>query len=792
MNYEMREINKTLLVSWLSIIGILAGTYAIEVYIRERSVQYYTAFMAVMIIPWIIVYGIYTRKKDSKTLGYLVVVGYSIMYAFVTFTGSTQMVSNYILPLLCFLILYHEPLLILVTFGIAVCINAIAFAYQFQNNMIVISNLKETEIRFASIIICFAGGYVSAKLYNRIKNERDTRMHEAMRADAANEAKGEFLAHMSHEIRTPINAVLGMDTMILREAKDSKIKEYAMDIQKAGQALLAIINDILDLSKIESGKMEIVPVDYDFSSLVNDTVNLVRDKASAKDLQLNVDVDSDIPCTLHGDDVRLRQVLVNILSNGVKYTEKGSVTLAIHGKKLGNIERLHFSVKDTGIGIKESDLEKIFSQFERVDELRNRHIEGTGLGMSITLNLLSMMKSSLEVKSEYGVGSEFYFDLDQIIVSDEPIGDISSRIAQFAADYSYAVSFTAPDANVLVVDDNLTNLTVFGNLLKETQVAVTTSSSGIDALELIKDNHYDIIFLDHMMPDMDGIEVMHEIVTNDDHANVGTPVIVLTANAIVGAKEKYMSAGFTDYISKPINPDKLEKMIADYLPPEKIHIGEARISEVPEVNEVELPTIEGVDWEYAHMHLRSTDAVLTTVKTVYDAIELDARELSEYYDRIVANNDDYDTINSFRIKIHSIKSSANILGFLPIAGMAATLEYAARDGKVQKIIDMTPHFIADFRAYRNKLADALQLETSTEKEEITDKSIVIDYINLLIESVGAFDIHGADLALEKIKSYKYNKEVDEIIDNISGAVSNIDIEKVELWGNDLIQAVTAM
>ena len=793
MNYEMKTINKTLLVSWLSIIGILFFSYLFQVIRNEREIEYLIVFTIIMILPWIVVYSMYKIKNDWDKLGYMIVFGYSFMYTFVMFTGATLMVSNYILPLLCFLVLYHRPLLIIYTFVIAITINIISSLYSYTQNVFTSEDVKDVMIRFASIIICFAGAYVSAKLYDQIHEERVNGIRAAVKAEAANDAKGEFLAHMSHEIRTPINAVLGMDIMILRESKEPHIKEYAMDIQRAGRSLLSIINDILDISKIESGKMEIVPVEYDFSSLINDTVNMVQEKARSKGLTLNVEIDSDIPCTMYGDDVRIRQVLVNILGNAVKYTEKGSVTLGVHGSKKDNIETLHFSVKDTGIGIKEEDIHKLFAEFERIEELRNRHIEGTGLGMSITVNLLNMMGTSLDVKSKYGEGSEFSFDLEQEIIKDEAIGNIAARIAKIAEEYEYETTFTAPDAKVLVVDDNNTNLLVFQNLLKETELQVDAIDSGREALDMIKDNAYDIIFLDHMMPDMDGIEVMQQIISSEDHANVGVPVIALTANAIVGAKEQYIGAGFTDYLSKPIIPEKLEKLISDYLPEEKIKVGQRTEAKKTSIKYQEsLPMIEGVDWEYARLHLGNSNAILTTVENVYNAIELDADELAEYYVRIAENREDTDAIDSFRIKVHSLKSTATLLGFLPIAGMAATLEYAARDGEIDKVVEMAPYFISDYRAYKTKLEAVVGRKDDSEKKEITNKEEVISHIKELIEKISEFDVHGADLALEMIKSYKYNNDIDSLLSKLSGAVSNLDTEKVETLGNELMDEVNRL
>ena len=403
----------------------------------------------------------------------------------------------------------------------------------------------------------------STKHYQHLKEVE----RQKQNADAANRAKTEFLASMSHEIRTPINAVLGMDEMILRECQDSTIKEYAMDIQTAGHTLLTIINDILDLNKIESGKMEIVPVAYDVPGMIYDISNMIKIKAEDKNLLFKVSVSPDIPTKLYGDDVRIRQVLMNLLTNAVKYTKSGEVCLRVGLKQkqdsaTGTDAILHVEVEDTGSGIKEEDMGKLFSKFERIEIEHNRNIEGTGLGMPITMKLLSLMDSELKVESEYGKGSVFSFDLRQKIVEETPIGDYEDKTGSLKSkEYTYSDSFTAPDARVLMVDDNKVNRKVFMALLKKTQINITEAESGYQAVELAEAQNFDAIFMDHMMPGMDGVEAMKRIKSVKDGPCANTPIIVLTANAVEGSKEMYLEEGFDGYLSKPIEPQKLNEII---------------------------------------------------------------------------------------------------------------------------------------------------------------------------------------------------------------------------------------
>ncbi len=436
---------------------------------------------------------------------------------------------------------------------------------------------------FATVIVMYI-------MYFTLENP-DLKMIEALNtakdeAEKANRAKTMFLANMSHEIRTPINTILGMDEMILRESDSEDVTEYADNIKRAGKALLAIVNDVLDFSKIESGKMELVETEYQIVDSVSDMVNLIRIKAEEKGIRFTVEMEPQIPRTLIGDEVRIRQIVTNLLTNAVKYTDQGEITLGIrHSKISDNTVCLTIEVRDSGRGIREEDIDKLYHSFRRIEESRNRNIEGTGLGLTIVQNLLALMNSELRVHSVYGKGSVFSFEIMQKVAGWEPIGNVAECMA--VSETSERRTLWAPKATVLVTDDNVMNLAVIRGLLKRTGVQLYVASSGQETLTLVEQHKFDIVFLDHMMPEMDGIETYREIRRMWQQGKVlmtpkDTPFLVLTANAVIGAKEMYLQEGFYDYISKPVDAVHLERMLRKYLPKDYIESKEERPERVQE------------------------------------------------------------------------------------------------------------------------------------------------------------------------------------------------------------------
>lgn len=582
-------------------------------------------------------------------------------------------------------------------------------------------------------------------------------------ARKASRARDIFLANMSHEIRTPINTMLGLNELILRESQDETIRGYALDIKQAGTVLLSLVSDILDFSKLQSGKMELAEGTYDISSLLNDLINSVSVPLRKKKLRLALDIASDIPYKLSGDEVHLRQIIGNLLSNAVKYTQSGKVTLhlAWERQEKDNL-LLKIAVEDTGIGVKEKDMERIFETFNRLDMEASGNGEGTGLGLAVTYQLVGMMGGKLEVKSEYGKGSTFSFAIPQKIINEAPLGDFQEQYDRSVKNsISYREKFIAPLAKILVVDDNAMNLAVAQDLLRKTKLQIDVASSGGECLEMLKRKEYHLICMDHMMPVMDGVQTLHAIRELEDNPSRNIPVIALTANAVVGAKEFYLNAGFEDYLSKPIEPDKLEDMLIQYLPKELVYLtGDEEISGMEEessggLNEEKL-TDMGINAANGLKYMGGS-------RSLYEKVLHDFREIlhekEEQLQSMLAKED----VSGYAIIVHALKGNARNVGADELAEEAFELEKKSKAGKLEEVEVQSPILFSMMRTLGENLDRYLETEVqevTVEKEEVPDQKLHIteeewkEKLQILNQQLDDFDGESVLESIKELKKYQ--------------------------------------
>ncbi len=616
---------------------------------------------------------------------------------------------------------------------------------------------------------------------------------KAEEAETAANSKSAFLANISHEIRTPLNAILGMNELVLRESRQPHIKEYAMYIKNSGKSLLTIISDILDLSKIESGKVYLVNENYSLSSLVEDVERSIQKRIMEKGLELKIYIEPELHENLKGDEVRIKQIIMNLLTNAVKYTEKGEVRLYITGNVVDNKQSLTIEVSDTGIGMRSEDMDKLFTNFERLDLKRNRSVEGTGLGLPITKNLLVAMGGDITVSSVYGEGSTFTATVGQEIVNEEQIGDYRKKYKEkLHHEVRYQESFHAEDARILVVDDNEVNLKIVVGLAKNTKLQIDTALSAAEGLKLIRQHSYQLLLIDHMMPEMDGIEMLQHVKTMDGGIYKDILAVAITANALSGAKQTYLDAGFCGYLSKPIDPERFEQIIKDNLPQEYVtECGDGNgdtategqeTDGTPDPKQAEEWSIPGIDIAKALSYIGgSRELYISLLRTYLDGSEERIRKLEE-----CKNKED---IFNYDITIHGLKGISASIGADSMAAAAAGLEEACKDPQTAMAYIQINHdqAVSQYRELLEQIKKWLaNMETDgkIEKEAVTNIAEMLTIISDLKTAVFEYKEKAACTCLERLYKTEIPELADEmgakyygILDKLYQYVSDYDMDK---------------
>ena len=560
---------------------------------------------------------------------------------------------------------------------------------------------------------------------------------EKQKADEANATKSSFLSHMSHEIRTPMNAIVGMTEILLRTDMSEEQKEYLNNIKSSGTALVSIINDILDISKIEAGKMELVEDVYDFKAMLNDIHMIIQNRIGEKNIELIYDIDESLPHRLYGDDVRIRQIIINLLNNAVKFTEKGFVKLAI-ANEIKNEEEvwIRISVSDSGQGIRKEDIQKLFHAFEQVDKKMNRGKEGTGLGLSISSELIRMMGGKLEVKSEYGKGSDFFFSIRQKLVSAE--------LEKQEETDAESMNFIAPQANILIVDDNEMNLKVAVGLLAPLQMQIDVAQSGQKALAMVQQKKYHLIFMDHMMPEMDGVETTLQIRQLSDSYYQKVPVIALTANAMKEAEKLFLESGMNGFVAKPIDMRQICKMIYKWLPEELLlqqENGDVHKNASLKKEKTAIPVLKGIDSEEGMKNTGSLGFYISLLGDFYKLIDVKTKEIEQYVKE--------KRIREYTIEVHALKSTSRMIGAMELGERFFDLEKLGNAGDMEAIRIETPKVLEQYQMYKDILKPYAVI-TAQEKNKVSEEDM-IEYLNAMIEAAEECDIDTVDEIMKKLE-----------------------------------------
>lgn len=597
-----------------------------------------------------------------------------------------------------------------------------------------------------------------------------------LQTEDANRAKTNFVSNMSHEIRTPMNSIVGITEILLRSRHSPKEQEYLLNIQSSGRVLLTIINDVLDCSKMEAGKMQLFDEPYDTCSLFHDLRISMENRIGHSGLELIYDIDQDIPCKLKGDMGRIRQVIINLVNNAIKYTEKGSVRFSVHVRQKNTDKvMLYYEVADTGIGIRKEDHKILFDAFQRVEMDRNRYVEGTGLGLTISQNLVNMMGGVIEVESEYGKGSRFFFTIEQTIIDPTPVSAVNyNGQKDNVTEKEAECLFIAPEAHILLVDDNELNLVVAKELLKPLRMQIDTAENGLQAVKMVRGSQYDLVLMDHMMPVMDGIEAAKAIRALPEDKYQKLPIIALTANAMVDARKEFLNAGMNGFVAKPIDFARICNQLKLWLPKDLVRDvpkEEAKKLLADDLSDREIQPEDpqmGFSFEEGVNHCGSKAALMKTIRIFYRTIDSKANKIEQCLKEGL--------ISDYVIEVHALKSSALLIGAVPLSEAAKELEDYGKQGKTEVLEEKTPDVLTLYRDLKNILRPYAEKEEDAKKEFSDGEWITaLQQIHQCIEQ---FDLDGVDQIMEQLEEYQVPECIRESMDQLRVYVADVSLEEI--------------
>ena len=597
-----------------------------------------------------------------------------------------------------------------------------------------------------------------------------------LQTEDANRAKTNFVSNMSHEIRTPMNSIVGITEILLRSRHSPKEQEYLLNIQSSGRVLLTIINDVLDCSKMEAGKMQLFDEPYDTCSLFHDLRISMENRIGHSGLELIYDIDQDIPCKLKGDMGRIRQVIINLVNNAIKYTEKGSVRFSVHVRQKNTDKvMLYYEVADTGIGIRKEDQKILFDAFQRVEMDRNRYVEGTGLGLTISQNLVNMMGGVIEVESEYGKGSRFFFTIEQTIIDPTPVSAVNyNGQKDNVTEKEAECLFIAPEAHILLVDDNELNLVVAKELLKPLRMQIDTAENGLQAVKMVRGSQYDLVLMDHMMPVMDGIVATKTIRELPDEKYKKLPIIALTANAMVDARKEFLNAGMNGFVAKPIDFTRICNQLKLWLPKELVQEVSGEEAKQLLMNDISDSEIQpenpetGFSFEEGVKHCGSKAALMKTIRIFYRTIDSKANKIEQCLKEGL--------ISDYVIEVHALKSSALLIGAVPLSEAAKELEDYGKQGKTEVLEEKTPDVLTLYRDLKNILRPYAEKEEDAKKEFSDGEWITaLQQIHQCIEQ---FDLDGVDQIMEQLEEYQVPECIRESMDQLRVYVADVSLEEI--------------